>query len=47
MTGTNDFMAKALHLVMNMDRMIGGQFDRGLADMKSTVEAAARLEPRS
>ena len=41
-------MAKAIHLVMNMDRMIGGQFDRGLADMKAAVEAAPRLaEPRS
>lgn len=47
MTGTNNFMAKAFHLVMNMDRMIGGQFDRGLADMKSTVEAGPRPEPRS
>ena len=48
MTGTNNFMAKAIHLVMNMDRMIGGQFDRGLADMKAAVEAAPRLaEPRS
>ena len=47
MTGTNNFMAKAIHLVMNMDRMIGGQFDRGLADMKSAVESGARPEPRS
>lgn len=47
MAGTNSFMAKAFHLVMNMDRMIGGQFDRGLADMKSTVEAGPRREPRS
>jgi uncharacterized protein YndB with AHSA1/START domain len=47
MTGTNNFMAKAFHLVMNMDRMIGGQFDKGLADMKSTVEAGPRPEPRS
>jgi len=47
MTGTNNFMAKAFHLVMNMDRMIGGQFDKGLADMKSAVEAGPRPEPRS
>jgi uncharacterized protein YndB with AHSA1/START domain len=47
MTGTNNFMAKAFHLVMNMDRMIGGQFDKGLADMKSTVEAGPRPGPRS
>jgi len=27
---------------MNMDRMVGGQFDEGLARMKSVVEAAAK-----
>ena len=47
MTGTNNFLAKAMHLVINMDRMIGGQFDRGLADMKAVVEATPRGEPRS
>lgn len=39
MTGKNNFMAKAVHLVMNMDKMIGGQFEKGLAQMKSLVEA--------
>jgi uncharacterized protein YndB with AHSA1/START domain len=42
MEGTNNFMAKAMHLVMNMDRMIGGQFEKGLAAMKSVAEAASR-----
>jgi hypothetical protein len=42
MTGTNRFVAKALGLVMNMDRMIGGQFEKGLADMKTVSEAAAK-----
>jgi uncharacterized protein YndB with AHSA1/START domain len=42
MEGTNNFMAKAVHLVMNMDRMIGGQFEKGLAAMKSVAEAASR-----
>jgi hypothetical protein len=42
MTGTNTFVAKALGLVMNMDRMIGGQFEKGLADMKTVAEAAAK-----
>ena len=42
MTGKNNFMAKAIHLVMNMDKMIGGQFEKGLADMKSVVEAKPR-----
>jgi hypothetical protein len=39
MFGDKNFMAKAVHLFMNMDKMIGGQFDKGLADMKSAVEA--------
>ncbi len=42
MFGENNFMAKAMHLVMNMDKMIGDQFDRGLASMKSIVEAAPK-----
>jgi len=42
MTGQNNFMAKALHLVMNMDRMVGGQFEKGLAQMKAVVEAAPK-----
>jgi uncharacterized protein YndB with AHSA1/START domain len=39
MTGRNNFLAKAIHLVINMDRMIGGQFEQGLAQMKAVVEA--------
>ena len=42
MTGTNNFLAKAMCLVVNMDRMIGGQFEKGLADMKVVAEAAAK-----
>ncbi|TMA11498.1 MAG: polyketide cyclase [Deltaproteobacteria bacterium] len=42
MTGQNNFMAKAVHLFMNMDKMVGGQFEQGLASMKSLVEAAPK-----
>jgi uncharacterized protein YndB with AHSA1/START domain len=42
MTGENNFIAKAVGLVMNMDRMVGGQFETGLARMKSVVEAAPK-----
>jgi uncharacterized protein YndB with AHSA1/START domain len=42
MTGHNNFIAKALCLFMNMDKMIGGQFEKGLAQMKVAAEAAAR-----
>src|SRR5437870_12455425 len=37
MVGRNNFMAKAVHLVMNIDRMIGGNFEQGLARMKAVV----------
>ena len=40
MSGRNNFVAKAMCLVVNMDRMVGGQFEKGLAKMKSIVEAA-------
>ena len=40
-TGNNNFLAKAVHLFMNMDKMVGGQFEKGLAQMGSVVEAAA------
>jgi Polyketide cyclase / dehydrase and lipid transport len=40
MTGRNNFIAKAVHLFMDMDKMIGGNFEKGLAQMKSVVEAA-------
>jgi uncharacterized protein YndB with AHSA1/START domain len=42
MTGTNNFIGKAMCLVVNMDRMIGGQFEKGLSDMKTVAEAAAK-----
>ncbi len=42
MTGDKNFIAKAIHLAMSMDRMIGDQFDKGLAAMKTVAEAAPR-----
>jgi Polyketide cyclase / dehydrase and lipid transport len=39
MVGQVNFVAKIVHLFMDMDKMIGGNFERGLADMKSAVEA--------
>ncbi len=41
MTGPKNFMAKAMHLVMNIDKMCGGQFEQGLAQLKAVVEAEA------
>ena len=40
LTGKNNFIAKAIGLFMNMDKMVGGQFEQGLAQLKSVVEAA-------
>ena len=45
MIGNKNFMTKAIHLFMNMDKMIGDQFEKGLADMKSIVEAAPTSSP--
>lgn len=41
MTGHNDFMGKLVSLFVDMDAMIGGAFDEGLAQMKAVVEGAA------
>jgi hypothetical protein len=42
MTGTNNFMMKAMTLFMDMDKMVGGDFERGLANLKAASEEAAR-----
>ena len=39
MWGKNNFIAKAMGLVMNMDKMIGNDFEKGLTDLKTIVEA--------
>src|SRR5436305_2420790 len=46
MTGNNNFMAKAVHLFMNMDKIVGGEFEKGLAQMRSVEEAAANRRGR-
>ena len=38
MTGQNNFLAKAMCMFVNMDRMVGGMFEQGLAQMKTVVE---------
>src|SRR5262245_31670342 len=42
MEGRNNFIAKAVCLFMDMDKMVGGQFESGLANMKAVVEAAPK-----
>lgn len=41
MFGKNNFMSKAFGLFVNCDKMIGRDFEKGLAQMKSVAEAAA------
>lgn len=40
MSGHNNFMSKAFGLFMNMDAMIGKDFEAGLASLKKVSEAA-------
>jgi hypothetical protein len=42
MAGDKNFIAKAFHLFVNMDKMVGGDFEKGLAQMKSVAEAAPK-----
>jgi polyketide cyclase/dehydrase/lipid transport protein len=42
MSGDNNFVAKAFSMFMNMDKMVGGDFEKGLAQMKTVSEAAAK-----
>lgn len=37
----NNFMAKVMGLFMDMDKMLGGDFERGLTSLKPLVEAEA------
>src|SRR5207245_2177839 len=41
MDGTNNFVSKAMSIFMSMDAMIGPDFARGLATLKSVAEGAA------
>ncbi|MEO6609673.1 MAG: SRPBCC family protein [Aestuariivirga sp.] len=38
MRGPTPFMMKIMHLFMNMDKMVGKDFEKGLANLKSVVE---------
>jgi uncharacterized protein YndB with AHSA1/START domain len=43
MIGTNNFMAKLMGLFMNMDKMVGGDFEKGLEGMKKVAESTVGL----
>lgn len=38
MYGKNTFISKAMNLVMNCDKMVGGQFEQGLTALRDIVE---------
>ena len=38
MQGRSGFLGKAIGLFMNMDRMVGGQFEQGLASLQQVAE---------
>jgi hypothetical protein len=38
MSGQNNFLARAICVFVNMDKMVGGMFEQGLAQMKTVVE---------
>ena len=42
MDGDKNFMAKAIHMFMNIDKMVGGDFEKGLAQMKTVAESAPK-----
>jgi uncharacterized protein YndB with AHSA1/START domain len=42
MYGEKDFMMKAVHLFMNMDKMVGTDFEKGLARLKAEIEGTGK-----
>ncbi|HMZ50662.1 MAG TPA: SRPBCC family protein [Candidatus Sumerlaeota bacterium] len=44
MYGKNNFVAKAMCMFMDMDKMVGPDFEKGLAAMKDVSEAEAKMQ---
>jgi hypothetical protein len=42
MTGENNFIGKVFGLFMNMDKMVGSDFERGMANLKPIVESGSK-----
>jgi hypothetical protein len=45
MDGENNFIGKAFCLVMDMDKTIGGDFERGLAGLEAAAKASVAAAP--
>lgn len=41
MEGRNNFMSKVMCIFMDMDKMVGGDFEKGLVSLKAVSEASA------
>jgi uncharacterized protein YndB with AHSA1/START domain len=44
MYGNSEFMCKAIGMFMNMDKTIGGDFEKGLAELTRIAEAASERQ---
>jgi hypothetical protein len=42
MDGKNGFVSKAFCMFMDMDKLVGSDFEKGLAEMKTAAEADAK-----
>ena len=47
MDGCNGFVSKAFHMLMDMDKLVGADFERGLAAMKDQAEQDASTVVRN
>lgn len=47
MTGQANFMQKAVCLFMDMDEMVGSQFEKGLANLKQLAETSPESTPQT
>lgn len=47
MTGKANFAQKAVCMFMNMDEMVGSQFEKGLANLKQLAETPAETSPEA
>ena len=45
MSGKNNFIAKAIGIFMDCDKMIGDMFEKGLSNLKSIVETKTDTQP--
>jgi hypothetical protein len=47
MDGENGFMSKAFSMFVDMDKMLGADFEQGLASMKTLAESAPKPSPEA